>query len=345
MSPSFLREIRADVTRNPAMKKSLILILALSPIFSTTPPAASLPPLNLEQEITLSGVSSGAFFAVQFHIAHSSWVKGVGVVAGGIFGCSKGYSQRGFQPCMADPGRIEPEEHIRQVHDLAQESKIDEPKNLADDKVFIFQSHGDKVVRFPAAEKLIEFYSSFLPEESISLMAHDEAAHGFPVNEGGNACEEFAPPYLQNCGIDGAGEILLTLLGKLNPPGAASKESLLSFSQEEFGAADALLHKEGFLYIPAACRAGEKCRLHIAFHGCRQNQDFADAKFREGAGYNHWAETNRIVVLYPSAGKSKKNPFGCWDWLGLTGPDYLNKLGPQMAAIRRMVESLHSATR
>ena len=38
--------------------------------------------------ITVSGISSGAFFAHQFHIAFSSLVKGAGIVAGGPFGCA-----------------------------------------------------------------------------------------------------------------------------------------------------------------------------------------------------------------------------------------------------------------
>src|SRR3954469_22660665 len=38
--------------------------------------------------ITVSGISSGAFFAHQFHIAFSSLVNGAGIVAGGPFGCA-----------------------------------------------------------------------------------------------------------------------------------------------------------------------------------------------------------------------------------------------------------------
>jgi poly(3-hydroxybutyrate) depolymerase len=37
--------------------------------------------------ITVSGLSSGAFFAHQFHIAHSKLVAGAGLIAGGPYGC------------------------------------------------------------------------------------------------------------------------------------------------------------------------------------------------------------------------------------------------------------------
>ena len=34
--------------------------------------------------VTVSGISSGAFFAHQFHVAYSSLVTGAGIVAGGV---------------------------------------------------------------------------------------------------------------------------------------------------------------------------------------------------------------------------------------------------------------------
>ena len=44
------------------------------------------------------------------------------------------------------------------------------------------------------------------------------------------------------------------------------------------------------------------------------------------AGYNRWADGNRLIVLYPQARASWSflafNPRGCWDWWGYTGEDY-----------------------
>src|SRR3546814_2874307 len=37
--------------------------------------------------VTVSGLSSGGFFAHQFHIAYSELVQGAGIIAGGPFGC------------------------------------------------------------------------------------------------------------------------------------------------------------------------------------------------------------------------------------------------------------------
>ena len=40
------------------------------------------------ERISLSGLSAGAFMAQQFHVAHSSHVIGVGLIAGGPYRCA-----------------------------------------------------------------------------------------------------------------------------------------------------------------------------------------------------------------------------------------------------------------
>src|SRR5687767_11315402 len=51
--------------------------------------AAKLRPIpRLDRAVvTVSGLSSGAFFAHQFHVAYSSLVEGAGLIAGGPYGC------------------------------------------------------------------------------------------------------------------------------------------------------------------------------------------------------------------------------------------------------------------
>ena len=74
-------------------------------------------------------------------------------------------------------------------------------------------------------------------------------------------------------------------------------------------------------------------------------------KFYGNAGYNNWADSNNILVLYPQVNisgfpphpMSPSNLGGCWDWLGYTGPDYATKAGPQMKAIMAMVNRLTQA--
>ncbi|MCP4379638.1 MAG: hypothetical protein GY794_26155, partial [bacterium] len=82
---------------------------------------------------------------------------------------------------------------------------------------------------------------------------------------------------------------------------------------------------------------------HVAFHGCEQNaEEIGDAFYRH-AGYNEWADANRIIVLYPQTVATIGQPFnpkGCWDWWGYNGPEYAAKGGAQIAAVHAMLRRL-----
>ena len=67
-----------------------------------------------------------------------------------------------------------------------------------------------------------------------------------------------------------------------------------------------------------------------------------DAVVKE-AGFARWAETNRIVLLFPQVRGDRQggaNPKGCWDWWGYTGPQFLTREAPQMRAVRGMLDRL-----
>ena len=99
------------------------------------------------------------------------------------------------------------------------------------------------------------------------------------------------------------------------------------------------------VYIPEACAGKAGCRLHIALHGCEQNRDQVGMTFIEGSGFARWADTNRLVILFPQVEASVLNPKACWDWWGYTGKNFLTKDAPQIAAIWRMVERLASGSK
>jgi poly(3-hydroxybutyrate) depolymerase len=64
-------------------------------------------------------------------------------------------------------------------------------------------------------------------------------------------------------------------------------------------------------------------------------------RYYNGVGYNRWADTNNILALYPQAPSDHPlNPEHCWDWWGYTGPDFDAKTGPQMSAIRKMLDAI-----
>src|SRR4051812_9587144 len=71
-----------------AIMKTLCLLWALLAGVAQAQVVA-LPNMNTTQ-VTVSGLSSGAYMAVQFEVAFSRTVRGAGVIAGGPYFCSQG---------------------------------------------------------------------------------------------------------------------------------------------------------------------------------------------------------------------------------------------------------------
>ena len=49
-----------------------------------------------------------------------------------------------------------------------------------------------------------------------------------------------------------------------------------------------------------------------------------------------------MVMLYPQTSTAATN--SCWDWFGYDSPDYAKKSGPQMVAIKAMVDQVSGGT-
>jgi len=84
--------------------KALAALLVASAVHAAEP----LPALHAAREgVTVSGVSSGAYMAVQLHVAHSARVAGVGAIAGGPYYCAQGSLFTALYNCMK-PGTWTP---------------------------------------------------------------------------------------------------------------------------------------------------------------------------------------------------------------------------------------------
>jgi hypothetical protein len=72
----------------------------------------------------------------------------------------------------------------------------------------------------------------------------------------------------------------------------------------------------------------------------------ASATRSTAAPANRWADTNKIIVLYPQTVPSRLppvyNPRGCRDWWGYDDPNYAKQSGRQMKAVKAMVDRLAS---
>lgn len=300
-----------------------------------------LPQIRIEPgSITVSGISSGAFMAVQMDVAASGLISGVASVAGGIYGCAQGNALSATQLCMGNPSLINAAFFVNQAKLFAMQGAIDSPQNLGNHKIYIFQSQADEVVGSEAANKLRTFYEAFTPKNHIRMEWNARASHGFPTLRTKNTCSQKGLPWLVNCGVDLANHLLTHLYGSLNPFAPFREENLLRFHQKPYIDIHSTMMNEGYLYVPAPCQKGDSCRLHVAFHGCRQSPEFVGESFVREAGYNEWAEVNRIVVLYPSVSKTILNPNGCWDWWGYTSVNYATKTGSQVSSIINMIKAI-----
>ena len=317
--------------------------LALMSACSATKLAPQLPALSIDQsEISVSGLSSGGFMAVQVHVAHSATFKrGAGIVAGGPFYCSEGSLVDAMGRCMAHSSDIPIQALVNITKDWSARSIIDPISNLGTSKLYLFSGVADKTVKPEVMNALQSYYQSFVPDVNTIYKNSIVSGHAMITDDFGGNCIATTAPFINNCNFDLAGDILKHLYGHLNKRNNGMLSgSLTEFDQTPFVSGHGMDTK-GWVFVPQACVAGKTaCKLHVVFHGCKQNSATLDQQFVRNAGYNRWADTNNIVVLYPQT--SNDAPNGCWDWWGYDSANFAKKSGPQITAVKAMVTRLSS---
>jgi poly(3-hydroxybutyrate) depolymerase len=319
-------------------------------------------------ESSISGISSGAFMAIQFATAWSSVIKGVGVIAGGPYWCAKADSDdfiNGFTlplmtatgSCMTGP----PDglnTFIAKADAKAASGDIDPLQNLAKQKIYLFHGYNDAVVAKSVTDAAADFYRHYLGGASRGNLYYQTAVgagHSLVVLQepgvsGLDACPDNQSPFIDQCGYDQAGIILQHIYGALNPPNRGQLTGTVQrFDQSVYAKPDGpsalSLGDNGFVFVPRDCDAGQACRVHIALHGCQQDTGDIDHRFIDDTGYNAWADTNHLIVLYPQTQASPflpQNPQACWDWWSYVNheDDYVTKSGAQIKAIKGMLDAL-----
>ncbi|GAA4947404.1 PHB depolymerase family esterase [Halioxenophilus aromaticivorans] len=340
--------------------------------------------LNIDQSaISISGLSSGGFMAVQYHLAHSSELTGVASVAGGPYHCAatpsffcdymlwflpRGVCNASYR-CTATAKKLLPfgfymgppdhEDSVDSALALAEAGLIDPLNGLNNDRVWIFTSGQpnktprDTLVPHEIAVQLKDFYQALYNQseavEGGDLVFVDsvQAEHSMVIDDPtrDDNCDAFGHPFIDDCSYNTAQQLLDHLYPNSVKQLATSQGQLLSFDQQALP--QATMADTGHIYVPAACRQ-TTCPLHIALHGCGQTQTMIDAAlpeperlyFYRDTGYNSWADTANVVMLYPQAAASEDNENGCWDWWGYSSEDFHNQRAPQILSIRSMVQAL-----
>jgi len=317
----------------------LLLLLVVTGTNGTPPKLSS---YNVDtSKITVSGLSSGGFFAVQFHVAYSKIIRGVGVIAGGPFWCAQNNLLIALGPCANEPDKISIELLSTVTYTSAATLVIDPVKYLEHSQVYLISGKLDSVVAQGVVMKLEQYYSDFVTGGNVSSLFSLPAEHCFPTDDFGNSCPYFGPPFISNCNFSAAREILHHVYpGSPDLKPSYQPENLFEFDQSEFLIDGlTLMDTVGYIYVPTVCQSMKKpCKLHIAFHGCLQGRVYLNNTYPVHTGYCHYAEGLEVIVIFPQVINSTLNPKGCWDWWGYTSPAYASKLGLQMSSVRKMIE-------
>lgn len=298
------------------------------------PALPALPALDTQGPVSVSGVSSGAYMAVQLQFAQAPQIQGLAAVAGGPYACAESLPEA-LGPCLGRSALDLPT-LLQRTQAAVQRGEIPAPDPAAPLRAYLFSGALDKVVGASTTAALAEQLRRLWPRAELALQTDLPATHGWVTDRDGGPCDQMTAPFLLRCGFDLAGALLTHLHGPLQPRAAQATGRLLAFDQTPFRAGPDL-GEQGYVYIPQACEAGG-CRLHLALHGCRMNHSAIGDAFVRRSGLNEWADSNRLVVLYPQTGGAAVN--GCWDWWGYGGPGFGSRDAPQMRALMGMLARL-----
>lgn len=335
----------------PIRYPACLAALLLSPNFAHAAPLPfeELPTGADSQQVTVAGISSGAMMAVQMHVALSAKIRAIAAFAGGVYACGRGDFAT-LRRC-AHPQQeadIPLPQLLAETRARAQRGAIDPVAGLARSRVYLFTGANDGLIVPAVGRQLQAFYRQLMPEaapEAIVLNEDPLANHAWISPDATQGCAEYGGQWINNCGDDPQADYLKLFYGPLQKRAVAPLSGqLIRFSQAPFAdgqPATRGLADEGFAYIPRACSAsGNGCRVHLALHGCMMSsQDLGDS-FVRLSGINPWADSNRIIVVYPQARPSESNPRGCWDVWGIHDAAYDTKTGGQMRFFAALIERL-----
>src|SRR5262245_61288219 len=148
---------------------------------------------------SISGISSGAYMAVQFGTAWSSLIQGVGVVAGGPFWCVRadaddfitgywGPVLRATGPRMkGPPAELQATDVVAKADAKAARGDIDPLDNLRRQKVYLFHGYNDAYIAKDVTDAAAAFYRHYLGDAGRGNLFYQTgigAGHALVVSDG-----------------------------------------------------------------------------------------------------------------------------------------------------------------
>ena len=111
---------------------------------------------GLRDRISISGVSSGAYLAVQAHIAFADRIASVAAIAGGPYHCAEGDVQTALARCMTGDG-LDVQPLVDFTREFSTTGTIATLDDIARSRVWVFHSPADSVVSPTAGDALHDF--------------------------------------------------------------------------------------------------------------------------------------------------------------------------------------------
>lgn len=313
---------------------------------------SSLPTLKIDPAHTaVVGLSSGAYMATEAQMAYPELFPNAALVAGGPYGCAHGQLGLALTTCMKGVPAPDVDALVAQARKRSAAGQIGNLKDLAGAHVYLLHGSADVTVAPAVTEAAARFYGRLRDDTPglAGMQVRDDGArhfaHNLPVAAQGDDCGKSVAPYLGHCGFDAAGAIFAQMYGKpTHEIAATARGQLRTFNQDALrpDGADAFMAATGYVYLPPDCLAGKPCGLMVALHGCKQNAEAVGEAFVKDAGFNRWADTYDVAVLYPQtrASFAPLNPQACWDWWGYSGTDYDSRHGVQLRWLVNAVRAL-----
>src|SRR5437870_582521 len=183
----------------------LIARLSSGAVAAHAQSAGALASYNVDRtEVSVSGLSSGGFFASQLGVSFSSIFKGVGIFAGGTYDCA---GQSNYTACMynATPSIAQSIANMKNWSG----TRIDDVANIANQRIYLFCGTNDTTVGRRVTDQVYQLYvgtGHFVAAAQVKYDNTISAVHTFPTDfdaSGDNACNVSISPYISNCNFDG----------------------------------------------------------------------------------------------------------------------------------------------
>jgi len=297
--------------------------------------------------------------AVNHLFAFSSSVDGAMIAAGSPYGC-------GVQPDEGDRcyyGHVDIKASIAWTYWRYQQGLIDDPSNLKNVPVLLFNGKYDECVYTRVMKDTFEQLRYFIDERLIFRQFGTNAAHVWSLDHGQchcGTCSDFEASLeccdVNNCQYDLSGDMLRKIYGDIKPRKRAHQNlvhvdqwkyvprenNLTNFTVPRFG-----LWRFALVYVPENCKDHvESCRIHVNYHGCIRKVLSRRRLWATSTDLNEYGESNDIIMVYPQAAGSQSEGIGCWNWGDVKAdPNFDTRRSVQLRTVMNLLEDLPEALR